>query len=205
LATLRDKSNSKQLLNFLEEEMQTVSFTRMADGTKEDYELLSQLEEQFMETLPDRLLQALDELQHSFSGYQVSRYQHSLQSASCAYRDGKSEEYVVAALLHDIGDSLAPYTHGEMVAAILKPYVNEEICWVIKYHGLFQMYYYAHHYGLDRNARDRYQDHPYYQACAEFCEKYDQNCFDPKYDSLSVTFFEPMVRRVFAEPRYLDA
>lgn len=183
--------------------MRTVSFTRMADGTKEDYELLSQLEEEFIETLPERLQQALDDLQHSLSGYQVSRYEHSLQSASRAYRDGKSEEYVVAALLHDIGDSLAPYTHGEMVAAILKPYVNEEICWVVKYHGLFQMYYYAHHHGLDRNGRDHYRDHPYYQACVEFCEKYDQNCFDPHYDSLPAAFFEPMVRRIFAEPRYL--
>jgi predicted HD phosphohydrolase len=183
--------------------MKSVSFTRMADGTKEDYELLSQLEEKFIETLPHRLLQALEELRHSLSGYQVSRYEHSLQSASRAYRDGKSEEYVVAALLHDIGDSLAPYTHGEMVAAILKPYVHEEICWVVKYHGLFQMYYYAHHHGLDRNGRDRHKDHPYYNACVEFCEKYDQNCFDPDYDTLPVAFFEPMVGRVFAEPRYL--
>ena len=184
--------------------MKTVSFTRMADGTKEDYELLSQLEEQYNQTLPDRLLQALDELRHSFSGYQVSRYEHSLQSATHAYRDGKSEEYVVAALLHDIGDVLAPHTHGEMVAAILKPFVSEEICWVIQYHGLFQMYYYAHHHGLDRNGRDRYQDHSNYHACVEFCEKYDQNCFDPQFESLPVTFFEPMVRRVFAQPRYLD-
>lgn len=183
--------------------MKTVRFTRMADGTQEDYQLLSQLEEQFTQALPDRLLHALDELRHSFSGYQVSRYEHSLQSATRAYRDGQDEEYVVAALLHDIGDALAPYTHGEMVAAILKPYVREEICWVVKYHGLFQMYYYAHHYGQDRNGRDQYRDHPHYHACAQFCEKYDQNCFDPAYDSLPVTFFEPMVRRVFAAPRYL--
>ena len=184
--------------------MKTVSFTRMADGTKEDYDLLSQLEDQYIQALPDRLLQALDELRHSLSGYQVSRYEHSLQSATHAYRDGKDEEYIVAALLHDIGDVLAPHTHGEMVSAILKPYVSEEICWVVKYHGLFQMYYYAHHHGQDRNARDRYRDHPYYHACIEFCEKYDQNCFDPAYDSLPVEFFEPMVRRVFAEPRYLE-
>ncbi len=109
-----------------------------------------------------------------------------------------------AALLHDIGDVLAPHTHGEMVAAILKPYLNEEICWVIKYHGLFQMFYYAHHRDQDRNERDQYRDHPYYHACVEFCEKYDQNCFDPAYDSLPVTFFEPMVRRIFAHPHYLE-
>ena len=183
--------------------MQTVSFTRMADGTKEDYEFLARLEEEYVNGLPDRLLQALDELKTSLSGYQVTRYEHSLQSATRAHRDGRSQAYVVAALLHDIGDVLAPYTHGEMVAAILKPFVSEEICWVVKYHGLFQMVYYAHHTGSDPHARDRFRDHPYYDACAEFCEKYDQNCFDPGYDSLPVEFFEPMVRQVFAEPRYL--
>jgi predicted HD phosphohydrolase len=175
----------------------------MAEGTAEDYELLGRYEKDYVATLPDRLLAALDGLKRSFAGYQVSRYEHSLQSATRALRDGRSEEYVVAALLHDIGDELAPYTHGEMVAAILKPYVSEEICWVVKYHGLFQTYYYAHHTGGDRNARDRYSDHPYYEACRKFCELYDQSCFDPAYESLPVETFEPMVRRVFAEPRYL--
>lgn len=177
-----------------------VSFTRMADGTREDYELLSRLEEKFNEALSDRLLKAVEALKDSLSGYQVSRYEHSLQSATRAYRNGESEELVVAALLHDIGDTLAPYTHGEMVAAILKPYMSAQTCWVVKYHGLFQMYYYAHHTGGDRHARDRYKDHPYYQACVDFCEKYDQSCFDPNYDSLPLEFFESMVRRIFSRP-----
>jgi predicted HD phosphohydrolase len=185
--------------------VETVGFTRMADGTAEDYALLARYEEPFMAELPDRLLHALDGLKLSLAGYQVSRYEHSLQSASRAQRDGRSEEYVVAALLHDIGDELAPYTHGEMVGAVLRPYIAPEICWIVKHHGLFQMYYYAHHSGGDRNARDRYRDHPWFDACAEFCELYDQNCFDPAYESLPVETFEPMVRRVFAEPRYLDA
>ena len=184
--------------------MATVSFTRMADGTKDDYQLLHELEQEFVQELPDRLLAALEELKHSFSGYQVSRYEHSLQSASRAHKNEESEEMVVAALLHDIGDSLAPYTHGEMVAAILRPYMSAETCWIIKYHGLFQMYYYAHHRGGDRDARDLYRDHEYYQATVDFCEKYDQNCFDPDYDSFPIEFFIPMVRRIFAEPRFLD-
>jgi predicted HD phosphohydrolase len=184
--------------------METVAFTRMEDGTAEDYALLDRYEEGYVASLPDRLLDSLDKLKNSLAGYQVSRYEHSLQSATRALRDGRDEEYVVAALLHDIGDELAPYTHGEMVAAILKPYVRPEVCWVVKHHGLFQMYYYAHHSGGDRNARDRYRDHHWYDACAEFCEKYDQNCFDPDYDSLPVAEFEPMLRRVFSEVRYLD-
>ena len=183
----------------------TVSFTQMAEGTKEDYELLDELEKEFNKRLPDRLLKAVKALKHSLTGYQVTRYEHSLQSATRAYRDGKDEEYTVAALLHDIGDELAPYTHGDMVAAILKPYMSEKICWIVKYHGLFQMYYYAHHTGGDRYARDRYKDHPWYDACAEFCEKYDQNCFDPTYDSLPLKFFEPMVRRIFSRPPRFEA
>jgi predicted HD phosphohydrolase len=183
--------------------METVGFTRMEDGTKEDYELLDRLEERYLSALPDRLLGALDALRSSFAGYQVSRYSHSLQSATRAQRDGRDEEYVVAALLHDIGDELAPYTHGEMMGAVLRPYVRPQLCWIVKHHGLFQSYYYAHHSGGDRNARDRYRDHQWFDACAEFCELYDQNCFDPGYESLPIEFFEPMVRRVFAEPRYL--
>ena len=183
--------------------METVKFTSMAEGTAEDYALLDRYEEEYVAVLPDRMMEALEKLRTSFAGYQVTRYEHSLQSATRALRDGRDEEYVVGALMHDIGDELAPYTHGEMVAAILKPYVRPEVCWIVKHHGLFQMYYYAHHSGGDRNARDRYRDHQWFDACAEFCERYDQNCFDPDYDTLPIETFEPMVRRVLAEPRYL--
>ena len=181
----------------------TVSFSRMDEATQEDYDLLGRYEEAMMAELPDRLLDAVEGLARSFAGYKVTRKEHSLQSATRALRDGRSEEYVVAALLHDIGDLLAPHTHGEMVAAIMKPFIAPELCWIVKYHGLFQSYYYAHFYGEDPNARDRYRDHPNYEACVEFCERYDQNCFDPEFRSLPLEHFEPMVRRVFAEPRYL--
>lgn len=183
--------------------METVSFTRMADGTQADYEFLGRLEEVYVSQLADRILQAVSDLKNSLSGYQVTRFEHSLQSATRAYRDGKDEEYVVAALIHDIGDVLAPLAHGEMVGAIMKPYFPERLCWIVKYHGVFQLYYYGHHVGADRNARDEWKDHPWYDDCAEFCDKYDQNCFDPHFESLPLEFFEPMVRRVFAESRYL--
>ena len=183
--------------------METVAFIRMEDGTAEDYALLERLGEEHMQMLPDRLLAALDGLKHSLAGYQVTRYEHSLQSATHAYNDGRDEEYVVAALLHDIGDELAPITHGEFMGAVLRPYCRPEIVWIVKHHGVFQSYYYSHNSGGDRNARDRFKDSPWFDACAEFCAKYDQNCFDPGFESLPVEFFEPMVRRVFAEPRYL--
>jgi len=184
--------------------MQTVSFTAMADGTREDYALLSRYEHDFVAALPDRLLAALDALRTSLGGYRISRFEHSLQSATRAERDGRDEEYVVSALLHDIGDDLAPYTHGELAASVLKPYVRPELTWAIKHHGVFQLYYYGHHVGADRFARDRFRDSPWFDATVEFCERYDQNCFDPAYRSLPVEHFEPALRRVFAEPKYLS-
>jgi predicted HD phosphohydrolase len=183
---------------------QVVSFTQMADGTRRDYELLAAAEERFCQTLPDRLLAAVQDLQHSFSGYQVTRYEHSLQSATRALRDGRDEEYVVMALLHDIGDSLAPHTHSEMTGAILRPFVRPELVWICAHHGAFQLYYYGHHYDMDRHVRDRWADHEHYAATVEFCERYDQNCFDPDYESEPLATFAPMVRRVCREPRYLS-
>ena len=135
----------------------------------------------------------------------MSRYEHSLQSATRAQRDGRSEEYVAAALLHDIGDELAPYTHGEMVAAIMRPYIAPEICWIVEHHGLFQQFHYGEVTGDDPNARDIYRDHPSFDACAEFCALYDQNCFDPEFKSAPIESFVPVVERVFSEPRYLSA
>ena len=178
--------------------MPTVSFTSMAAGTREDYELLELLEAQFASGTADRVLDQLRGLAGSLAGYQVDRLEHSLQSATRAYRDGADEEMVVAALLHDIGDLLAPHNHSEMAAAVLRPYVSERTYWVVRQHGLFQSYYYAHHMGGDRNARDRYIDHPWYQDAVDFCHRWDQSSFDPDYESLSLEFFEPMVRRVFA-------
>ncbi len=183
--------------------MDTVSFTRMEDGTPEECALLESLEAEFYAALPERILLALEELRESFGGYQVSRYTHSLQAATRALRDGRDEEYVVTALVHDIGDGLAPYTHGEMVATLLKPFVRDELCWMVKHHGAFQMYFFSHLSDRERNVRDRWRDHPNFDLTAEFCERYDQASFDPDYPTLPITEFEPGVRRVFAEPRYL--
>ena len=176
----------------------TVSFTSMKAGTREDYELLEKLEAEFAASTADRVLEQLRGLAGSLAGYKVDRLEHSLQSATRAYRDNADEELVVAALLHDIGDLLAPHNHSEMAAAVLRPYVSERTYWVVRQHGLFQTYYYAHHVGGDRNARDRYIDHPYYQDAVDFCHKWDQASFDPNYEPLPLEFFEPIVRRVFA-------
>ena len=176
----------------------TVSFTSMAAGTREDYELLERLEAEFAAGTADRVLAQLRGLAGSLGGYKIDRLEHSLQSATRAYRDGADEETVVAALLHDIGDLLSPHNHSELAAAALRPYVSERTYWIVRQHGLFQSYYYAHHFGNDRNARDKYVDHPWYQDAVDFCHKWDQSSFDPEYVSLPLEFFEPMVRRIFS-------
>jgi predicted HD phosphohydrolase len=185
--------------------MDQVSFSAMDGGTQAVCELLDRAEAEFVAQLPARLLAALDRLKSSFAGYQVSRYEHSLQSATRAQRAGRSEEYVAAALLHDIGDELAPYTHGEMVAAIMRPFIAPEICWIVEHHGIFQQFHYGTVTGDDPNARDVYRDHPSFGACAEFCALYDQNCFDPDFESDPIESFVPIVERVFSVPRYLTA
>ena len=184
--------------------MDKVSFTHMAEGTAEEYAFLDKLEDKFKEALPSKLLNALAELEHSLSGYQISRLEHVLQAATRAHNAGESDQMVAAALLHDIGDDLAPYSHSEMAASILRPFVSEEIYWAVKHHGLFQMYYYAHHTGGDRHARDRFKDHPYYDTAVRFCHEYDQNCFDPNYESKPLAFFKPLLDRVFAKPLASD-
>lgn len=178
--------------------MATVRFARMEDGTREEYEFLARLEDVYSRGIAARVLDYFRTQGETFEGYAVSRQQHALQAATRALRDGADEETVVAALLHDIGDALAPHNHGEFAAAILRPYVSTRTWWIVKHHGIFQAYYYAHHTGGDRNARERYRDHPFHQATVDFCHRWDQASFDPGYDTLSLANFEPMLRRVFA-------
>ena len=182
--------------------MKKVSFTEMKKGTKEDYLLLDKNEKDFAKKTADRILKFLSSLTETLEGYQVSRLEHSLQSATRALNAGESEEMIVAALLHDIGDELAPMNHSEYAASILKPYVSEKTHWIVEKHGEFQAYYYAHHLGGNRNKRDKYKGHKYFDACVNFCEKYDQCSFDPNYESYPLEKFEPMVRNIFSRKPY---
>ena len=151
--------------------------------------------------LADKVLNHLLELKDDYGGFQVDRLTHSLQTATRAYRDGKDNEYVVCALIHDIGDNLAPANHAEFAATILEPFVSEENFWIVKHHGIFQGYYFFEFLGLDKNMREQFIDNPYYESCKEFCEKYDQNSFDPDYESLDLEFFVPMVKELFRKPK----
>ena len=182
--------------------MDRAKFTQMKDGIKEDYLLLEKHEKKHIEGTADRLIKFMSGLSNTLEGYQITRLEHSLQTATRALNDKAGDEMVVASLLHDIGDELAPMNHSQYAASIIKPYVSERTYWIVKHHGLFQSYYSAHHLGGDRNARDKFKDHKYYEATVYFCENYDQVSFDPEYKSMTLDDFSPMVRKIFSRTPY---
>jgi len=182
--------------------MDKVKFTQMKDGDKADYDLLHPLEVDYAAGTAERLLGALVELDTSLSGYRVTRLGHSVQAATRAWRDGADIDWVVSALLHDIGDIYAPYNHDEYAATILKPFVREQCTWTVQTHGEFQLLYYANHVGADPNKREKHRGHRYFDDCASFCERWDQTSFDPDYQHENIDFFRAMVEEVFARKAY---
>ena len=174
------------------------SFTRMEESTADDWRRIAGEYAPFVKTLPDRLIAHLKLLEGDYGGFPVDRYTHSLQTATRALRDGRDEEYVVCALLHDIGDTLGSFNHFDIAAAILKPFVSEANHWMVQHHGIFQGYYFFHHIGLDRNLREQFRSSPHFALTEEFCALYDNPAFDPQGETEPISTFEPMVRRVFS-------
>ncbi|NKS48065.1 HD domain-containing protein [Rhodococcus hoagii] len=178
-----------------------VSFTRMDESTPEDIALIVAESKVFLnDRLPDTMIEMLEALRGPTLGYQVDRYEHSLQTATRALREGARTDLVVAALMHDIGDAIAPANHSELAAAIVAPYLDAEATWVVKHHGVFQGYHYWDRLGLDPNTRERYRDSPYFDTCAHLCAEWDQVSFDPDYDTLPIDTFVPLLREVFTRP-----
>ncbi len=184
-----------------EEPQDRAQFHAMIEGTQDDWMKIAAATVPFNQDLPNRVLAHLKMLEGDCGGFAVDRMEHSLQSATLAFRDGMGEEYVVCALLHDIGDTLASYNHAELAATILKPFVSEENHWMLQHHGIFQGYYFFHYLGLDRNMRTQFQGHPAYEKTAMFCARHDQNAFDPGYDTMPLEAFVPLVHRVMARPK----
>ena len=185
--------------------MRHVSFKRMDEGTSQDYAFLNALEDEFVLALPDRLLAALTGLEGSLAGYQISRLEHSLQSATRAEADRADIELIVGALIHDLGDDLAPLNHSQLAATIIRPYVRAEVAWIIEHHGVFQMHYYGDAMGVDKNARDIYRDHAWFDSCERFCRDWDQVAFDPDCLTKPMAHFEPMLREIFTRPLFDSA
>ena len=176
-------------------------FKSFVDSEREDWKIIGRETAQFNKGLADRVIQHLEILRGDYGGFPIDRLEHSLQTATRALRDDRDEEYVVCALLHDIGDTLGSYNHPDIAAAILEPFVSEQNHWMVANHGIFQGYYFFEHLGLDKNMRDKFQGHPWYEYTAQFCHLYDQAAFDPDYESESLDFFRPMVERVFEKPK----
>ncbi len=177
------------------------SFTTMEKSTGQDWAIIGSKFVEFSQQLPARILDHLRLLEGDCGGFAVDRLQHSLQTATLAHRAGEDEEYVVCALLHDIGDTLGSFNHADIAAAVLKPFVSEENHWMVEKHGIFQGYYFFHHLGLDRNLREQFRGHPCFERTALFCERYDGPAFSPQLDTMPLSAFEPMVQRVFAAPK----
>ena len=179
---------------------QHAQFTDLQHSKAEDWKIIGEDFKIYASKLADRIIAHLQLLDGDFGGFPVDRLTHSLQTATRAHRDGKDEEYVICALLHDIGDTLGSFNHPDIAAAILKPFVSAENFEMIEKHGLFQAYYFFHFLGMDRNLRDQFKGQPLYERTLEFCEKYDAPAFDKNYDTLPLSFFEPMLRRLLAKP-----
>jgi predicted HD phosphohydrolase len=181
--------------------LQRATFTDMRHSTEDDWKIILEDFRAYASKLSDRVIAHLKLLDGDTGGFAVDRLTHSLQTATLAHRDGKDDEYVVCALLHDIGDTLGSYNHPDIAAAILKPFVSPENFEMVEKHGMFQAYYFFHHLGMDRNLRDQFKGKAVYERTLEFCEKYDAPAFDPGYDHLPLSFFEPMIRQLFSAPK----
>jgi predicted HD phosphohydrolase len=176
-------------------------FRHMKDGTAEDWQIIIGEVRDFAADLPARILDHLRLLDGEYGGFPIDRLRHCLQTATLAHKDGRDEEYVVCALLHDIGDTLGPSNHADMAATLLEPYVSADNHWMVKHHAIFQGYYFFHHIGLDRDLHRQFESHPLYSYTREFIEKYDAPAFDPDGETYSLEFFAPMVQRVMSSPK----
>ncbi|MSO98010.1 MAG: HD domain-containing protein [Rhodospirillaceae bacterium] len=158
-----------------------------------------------LKELPARVvkhLKALDDeepLKGRFGA--VSRFTHCLQTATLAHKGGEDDEYVALALVHDIGDILGPYNHGEFAATLMAPFLTEANHWMVAHHHCFQGYYYFQYLGLDKNMREQFRGHPHFERTIKFCEAYDEKAFDPKLDTMPIEAFMPVLRRVMLNPK----
>ena len=193
--------------------MDKVNFKRMDEGTPEEYQFLHKREVEFTKNVSERIILALKNLDNSLPGYRISRLEHSLQSATRAEKDGADKELIIGALIHDLGDELAPANHSQLAATIIRPYVREEVTWIISMHGLFQMFYFGpedyqgEEIGINKSLRENYKHHKWFDSCDRFCRDWDQMSFDPNYPSKTLEYFEPLINEIFSrepfDPQYV--
>ncbi len=172
------------------------TFTSFAESTKQDWEQIIPHLAVSQAMVADRVIDLMASLENDHGGFPVNRLEHSLQTATRAERDGRDNEYVLCALLHDIGDTLSPYDHPAIAASILKPFVSPANHWMVEKHGIFQGYYFWDYIGLDSQAREEFRGHEFFDHTEEFCAKYDQTAFDSEYKSNPLEHYIPLIREV---------
>jgi predicted HD phosphohydrolase len=175
---------------------QRASFTSFEESTAEDWAIIAPQLSVTQGMVADRVIALMRALEFDHGGFPVNRLEHSLQTATRAEKDGQDDEYVLCALIHDIGDTLSPYAHPDIAAGIVKPFVSEANHFMVKHHGEFQGYYFWHYLGMDKEARDAHRDNPFFDHTEEFCAKYDQKAFDSDYVSNPLEHYEPLIREI---------
>ncbi|PLX55162.1 MAG: phosphohydrolase [Chromatiales bacterium] len=181
--------------------MAQTRFKSLSKSTADDWQTIVAEQRTFIAALPDRIIAHLKLLAGDYGGFPIDRLQHCLQSAELAAEGGEDDEYVVCALLHDVGDTLGSTNHPDVAAAILYPFVSEANHWMIKHHAIFQGYNFFHHLGMDRDMRERFRNEPHYDRTERFVRLYDDPAFDYDKPALSIAPFEPLMRKVFSDPK----
>lgn len=185
--------------------MPQASFTSMDTSTQEEWLEIGRQTAANQGRVADRVLAMLRSLNEIVDGFATDQLTHCLQTATLAERAGADDEVVVAALCHDVGKAVSVPNHPEIAAAILKPYVRPEVHFMIEAHQDFQGRHYYGHFGMNPDARNKYDGHPAYELAARFADEWDQKAFDPNYDTLPLEHFEDRVRTVFAKPKFVAA
>jgi predicted HD phosphohydrolase len=176
-----------------------MSFKRMDEGRPEEWMAIAREVTKRQARMPARIKSLLLELEEQVDGFNINQLQHGLQTATRALRDGASEEVIVAALCHDIGKAISIDNHPAIAAEILKPYVSQETYEIIRTHQDFQGRHYYALLGKNPNARSQYESESWYEKAVQFTDEWDQVAFDQEYDTLPLSYFEPMIDRIFAQ------
>ena len=177
------------------------SFTRMDESTAEQWAVIGGETMANQPRVADEVLSMLRRLEGITDGFNTNQLVHALQTATLAEKAGADTEVIVASLCHDIGKLISVFNHPEIAAAILKPYVRDEVYQAIRAHQDFQGRHYYHHFGGDTDARDKYAGADWYELAEQFADEWDQVAFDPDGPYEPLEHFEPMVREVFSAPR----
>lgn len=178
------------------------TFTRMDESTAEQWSVIGAETMANQPRVAEEVLSMLARLESIVDGFSTNQLVHALQTATFAEANGADEELVVASLCHDVGKLISVMNHPAIAAAILKPYVRPEVYDTVRVHQDFQGRHYYQHFGGDVNARDKYEGEIFYKMAAQFADEWDQTAFDPDGPYEALEHFEPMVRRVFATPKY---